>query len=259
MNEPVTLPATPAPLPPRAEEMPWTRCVFAQRLRALGRRYHIHHPFHVRMRRGELDRHQIRMWVANRYYYQISIPLKDAALLARCPDRAVRRHWVRRLLDHDGDTAGAGGIDAWLRLAEACGLSREEVIDQRHVLPGVRFAVDAYVNFVRDASWQEGICASLTELFAPEAHRDRLHNWPRHYPWIAAEGLDYFRRRLAEAPGDARFGLAFVLDNFTRRAEQEHALAIVRFKLDVLWTMLDAMYLAHVVDMPPYASLERSG
>ena len=233
-------------------DAPWSPEVFEARLRALGARYHIHHPFHVRMYGGALNPDQIRGWVANRYYYQINIPLKDAALMAKCPDRDVRRHWVQRIIDHDGRMGEQGGIEAWIRLGEAVGLDRETLVSQRMVLPGVRFAVDAYVNFVRQAPWEEGICSSLTELFAPEIHQQRLQSWPERYPWIEAAGLQYFRNRLSEARRDVEHGLAFTLAHFNTRALQERALAIVQFKLDVLWTMLDAMTLAYEQDMPPY-------
>ncbi len=233
-------------------DAPWSPEVFEARLRALGARYHIHHPFHVRMYGGALNPDQIRGWVANRYYYQINIPLKDAALMAKCPDRDVRRHWVQRIIDHDGRTGEEGGIEAWIRLGEAVGLDRETLVSQRMVLPGVRFAVDAYVNFVRQAPWEEGICSSLTELFAPEIHQQRLQSWPERYPWIEAAGLQYFRNRLSEARRDVEHGLAFTLAHFNTRLLQERALAIVQFKLDVLWTMLDAMTLAYEQDMPPY-------
>ncbi|MGB7288994.1 MAG: pyrroloquinoline-quinone synthase PqqC, partial [Candidatus Macondimonas sp.] len=192
-------------------DAPWSPEVFETRLRALGARYHIHHPFHVRMYGGALNPDQIRGWVANRYYYQINIPLKDAALMAKCPDRDVRRHWVQRIIDHDGRTGEEGGIEAWIRLGEAVGLERETLVSQRMVLPGVRFAVDAYVNFVRQAPWEEGICSSLTELFAPEIHQQRLQSWPERYPWIEAGGLQYFRNRLSEARRDVEHGLAFTL------------------------------------------------
>ncbi len=236
----------------------WSREEFESRLRALGRRYHIHHPYQVLMNQGRLTRLQVQRWVANRYYYQLNIPLKDAALMARCPDRTVRRQWVLRILDHDGQGDDPGGIEAWLRLGEAVGLRREELIDQRYVLPGVRFAVDAYVNFVRQAPWEEGVCSSLTELFAPEIHRERLRTWPEYYDWIEPEGLQYFRKRLNEARRDVEHGLEFVLAHFRSRAEQERALQILQFKLDVLWSMLDAMYLAYVLDMPPYHTLEEA-
>lgn len=233
-------------------DAPWSPEVFEARLRALGARYHIHHPFHVRMYGGALNPDQIRGWVANRYYYQINIPLKDAALMAKCPDRDVRRHWVQRIIDHDGRAGEEGGIEAWIRLGEAVGLDRETLVSQRMVLPGVRFTVDAYVNFVRQAPWEEGICSSLTELFAPEIHQQRLQSWPERYPWIEAGGLQYFRNRLSEARRDVEHGLAFTLAHFNTCALQERALAIVQFKLDVLWTMLDAMTLAYEQDMPPY-------
>lgn len=229
---------------------------FEARLRSLGKYYHIHHPYQVMMNRGELSREQLQGWVANRYYYQISIPLKDAALISRCPDRAVRRLWLRRVLEHDGSTGSEGGIEAWIHLGEAAGLSREELISERQVLPGVRFAVDAYVNFVRRSSWLDGVCSSLTELFAPNIHRERLANWPNHYPWVNPAGLRYFRNRLDTAQQDVRHGLALVLEHFDTPESQDRAVRILKFKLGVLWAMLDAMYLAYVVGMPPYSDIE---
>uniref|UniRef100_UPI0032B17F99 pyrroloquinoline-quinone synthase PqqC n=1 Tax=uncultured Salinisphaera sp. TaxID=359372 RepID=UPI0032B17F99 len=182
-----------------AEHTAWPRDVFEAKLRALGARYHIHHPYHRLMHEGRATPAQIRGWVANRYHYQVSIPIKDANVLANCPDPATRRLWVQRILDHDGVGDDPGGIEAWLALAEACDMNRDRVAAETDVLPGVRFAVDAYVNFARRASWQEAACSSLTELFAPEIHQQRLTGWPDHYPWIAAEGLTYFRKRLSEA------------------------------------------------------------
>jgi pyrroloquinoline-quinone synthase len=161
--------------------------------------------------------------------------------MSNCPDREVRREWIQRVLDHDGTQGDEGGIEAWLRLGEAVGLDREEVTSLRHVLPGVRFAVDAYVNFARTRPWAESVTASLTEMFAPEIHQSRLANWPEHYPWIDAEGYGYFRKRLKEARRDVEFALGFTLDHYTTRAQQERALEILQFKLDVLWSMLDAM------------------
>ena len=190
--------------------------------------------------------------MANRFYYQVTIPRKDAALMANCPDPETRRLWVQRILDHDGAAAGEGGIEAWVRLGEACGLRRDELWSMRRVLPGVRFAVDAYLRFVRDAEWHEGVCSSLTELFAPRIHRQRLENWPRDYPWIDSDGLDYFRKRVTQANRDVEHGLAVTLDWFTTAEMQDRALAIVQFKLDILWSMLDAMYMAYVLKMPPY-------
>lgn len=231
---------------------PWSREDFERRLRALECRYHIHHPFQRMMNSGELSQKALQCWVANRFYYQICIPLKDAALLANCPDREVRKQWIQRILDHDGHAGAEGGIELWIRLGEACGLTREEIESRRHVLPGVRFAVDAYVNFVRRADWKDAVCSSLTELFAPTIHRERLDAWPKHYPWLNPEGLTYFRNRLGEAHRDVEHGLNQTLENFTTRSEQERALGILQFKLDVLWSMLDAMYMAYVLDMPPY-------
>ena len=234
----------------------WSREEFEQKLYDKGKLYHIHHPLHIDMNNGLCTQQQIQGWVANRFYYQISIPVKDANVLANCPDRDVRRHWVQRILDHDGYGDKEGGIEAWLRLGEACGLNREEILSQEHVLPGVRFAVDAYVNFARNATWQEAACSSLTELFAPTIHQKRLDDWPGHYPWIDAEGYQYFRNRLSEARRDVEQGLQITLDSFTTREQQEHALNILQFKLDILWTMLDAMTMAYVHNTPPYHNIK---
>ena len=228
----------------------WSRDEFEAQLRENGKSYHIHHPFNVMLNTGHATPEQIRGWVANRYYYQIAIPVKDAAIMANCPDREVRRGWVQRILDHDGFEYGlpngekfldAGGIEAWIRLGEAVGLTRAEITDLRHVLPGVRFAVDAYVNFARHAPWQEAVCSSLTELFAPEIHKQRLATWPEHYGWIESTGLQYFRNRVSQARRDVEQGLAVTLEHFRSREQQERALEILRFKLDILWVMNDAM------------------
>ncbi len=227
------------------EAMPWGRDEFEQKLRAKGKRYHIYHPYQVAMNSGKLTKDQIQGWVYNRYYYQISIPIKDAALMSNMPDREHRRQWIQRIIDHDGTQGDEGGIEAWIWLGQACGLRREDITSLKHVLPGVRFAVDAYVNFARRAPWQEGVCSSLTELFAPEIHKERLSNWPQHYPWIDQSGYAYFRKRLSEARRDVEHGLRVTLDYFTTRAQQQRALEILQFKLDILWSMLDAMQIAY--------------
>lgn len=226
-------------------EPAWSRAEFEARLREQGHAYHIHHPFNVMLNSGAATRAQIQGWVANRFYYQISIPRKDAAILANCDDRAVRRLWVRRILDHDGDDTDPGGIDAWLRLGDAVGLERAAVESLHNVLPGVRFAVDAYVNFARRAPWQEAVCSSLTELFAPQIHQQRLANWPEHYPWIDRAGLDYFRSRVSLARRDVEHGLQVTLDYFDTAPLQRRALEVLKFKLDVLWAMNDAMAQAY--------------
>ncbi len=225
--------------------MPWTHVEFEERLRAKGDRYHIHHPFNVRMRNGQLSPTQIRGWVANRFYYQVCIPLKDAAILSNCDDRETRRRWMVRILDHDGFGDNAGGIEAWTRLGEAVGIAREDLLSLRYVLPPVKFAVDAYVNFARRAPWQEAVCSSLTEMFAPEIHKERLANWPTHYQWIEPEGLGYFRSRISLAQRDVEHGLEVTLNHFTTRAAQGRALDILQFKLDILWSMLDAIERAY--------------
>ena len=201
-----------------------------------------------------ISREAVQGWVANRFYYQQVIPLKDAAVLANCRDRDERRRWIQRILDHDGTDGNDGGIEAWLQLGTAVGLSRAEVASGQHVLPGVRFAVDAYLNFARSASFEEAACSSLTELFAPTIHQKRLDNWPVIYPWIDAQGYRYFRQRLGEARRDVEHGLTVTLEHFQTRAEQEYALNILQFKLNVLWSMLDAMWMAYIEMKPPFYS-----
>ena len=234
----------------------WDKKTFEAKIRDMERYYHIQHPYHVLMNEGKLTHAQIRGWVANRYYYQVSIPLKDAAIMANCPDQATRKLWVQRILDHDGIDEDAGGIEAWLQLGEAVGLDRQEIISQQHVLPGVRFAVDAYINFARRADWRDAASSSLTELFAPKIHKQRLDNWPELYPWISADGLRYFQKRLSEARRDVEHGLQITLDWCQTRAQQEHMLQILKFKLDILWTMADAMYMAYIHEMPPYFNIQ---
>ena len=221
---------------------------FEARLRDKGTSYHIYHPFHVMMAEGKLTQKQLQGWVANRYYYQIAIPVKDAAILSNCPDREIRREWIQRILDHDGfeigGVADAGGIEAWIRLGEAVGLTREDVTSLRHLAPAARFAVDAYINFARRQPWQEAIASSLTELFAPHIHQQRIETWPEMYPWVQSEGLQYFKNRLTQARRDVQHGLKFTLDYFSQsRALQERALEILQFKLDVLWALADAIML----------------
>jgi pyrroloquinoline-quinone synthase len=222
---------------------PWTPDEFTEQLRQVGRRhYHDKHPFHRLMNEGRLDRGQVQLWVANRFYYQKHIPVKDALLLARCPLRAVRRQWVQRILDHDGTGADPGGIERWLRLGEAAGLGRDDLEGDRLLLPGVRFAVDAYVNFVASRPWVEGVASSLTELFAPALMTQRLAAFEQHYTWIDPAALDYFRSRPPLATRDSRYGLELVLEHCRRRVEQERAVAALRFKCDLLCAQLDALY-----------------
>ena len=210
-------------------------------LRAQGQTYHDLHPFHQRMNAGQLTEEEIRRWVANRFCYQWSIPLKDAAILSNCPDIQVRREWVQRIIDHDGTTDGTGGIESWLRLGEALGVSREELLSERRVLPAVRYAVDAYVNFARQKPWVEAVASSLTELFGPAAIRVRLEALERHYEWIDPAGLEYFRARLVQAPRDAQYALDVTVERCRTRGQQEAAVAALRFKTEMLWAQLEAI------------------
>lgn len=257
----------------RARE-PWTREEFVAALRALRARYHHLHPFHVRMNAGQLSREELQRWVANRFYYQRMIPRKDAAILANCPEEDVRREWMTRVLDHDGapgapgasgsssapgtpEASGApgafagngrsgtgdepGGIEKWLRLGEAIGVPREELVDERHVLPAVRFAVNAYLDFCRTRPWIEAVASSLTELFGPDAIRERIPALEAGYPWIDPAGFAYFRARLHQAPRDAQYALNLVVERCRTRAAQDRAVSALAFKCDVLWVQLDAI------------------
>jgi pyrroloquinoline-quinone synthase len=249
----------------------WDREGFVEKMRVIGARaYHDKHPFHITMNEGELAPEALRAWVANRFYYQRNIPIKDAAILSNCPVREVRRIWIHRILDHDGvmiqdrsscdaeDVGLArarpsheGGIETWLRLGEACGLSRDELISDRHLLAGVRFAVDAYVNFARTQPWMIAIASSLTELFAPDLMTARLAAFKRFYRWIDASGLEYFRRRVTQARRDSNEALAITLEYCNTPELQRKALSALEFKCDVLWSMLDAI---HHVNCEPKGS-----
>jgi pyrroloquinoline-quinone synthase len=218
---------------------------FIGALRAQSQRYHSWHPFHAMMNEGRLSPRQIQGWVANRFYYQKNIPRKDAAILANCSDREVRRRWIRRIHDHDGTADGEGGIETWLRLGEAAGLTREEMWDERHVVPGVRFAVDAYVTFARTRPWVEAVASSLTELFAPDLMAERLAAFERFYTWIDPAGLAYFRARLTQAPRDSEHALEVVIEHCRTPEEKARAVAALSFKSDVLWSMLDTIERAY--------------
>jgi pyrroloquinoline-quinone synthase len=216
-------------------------------LRAIGAvRYHHLHPFHKLLHGGRLSKQQVQAWALNRYYYQVMIPIKDAHALTRLPTSELRREWRRRIIDHDGDREGTGGIERWLKLAEGVGLDRAYVQSTEGILPGTRFAVEAYVNFVRDKPILEGIASSLTEMFSPGIIADRVQGMLANYSFITEETLAYFTPRLTQAPQDVDFALRYVKAEARSRADQEKVLAALRFKCDVLWSQLDALYLAYV-------------
>ncbi|MFI1886201.1 pyrroloquinoline-quinone synthase PqqC [Streptomyces jumonjinensis] len=233
--------STLAPPPAGTGEL-WGPEEFTARLRAVpAERYHDRHPFNVRMHQGALTPAELRRWIINRFHYQRRIPVKDALILAKFDDSALRRSWLRRIQDHDGAAEGEGGIERWLRLGEAAGIDRGRLVSGDEVLPGVRLAVDGYVNFCRLGSPLEAVAASLTELAAPTIMRTRIDAFERCYPWIEAEGLAYFRTRIGQGARDSREALALVLAWADSRREQEAAVAALRFKCDVLWSLLDAV------------------
>ncbi|MGZ4617487.1 MAG: pyrroloquinoline-quinone synthase PqqC [Frankiaceae bacterium] len=214
---------------------------FEAELRRAESGYWDRHPFHRRMLSGQLPKEELRAWVANRWYYQDALPRKDASIIANCPIAQVRQQWVKRIVYHDGVDGGEGGRGSWLALAEAVGLTRAEVLDERHVVPGARFAVDAYIAFARTRPWYEGVASSLTELFAPATMAERMAAWRRHYPWIAEGGTRYFDDRIGHAAGEGGDALQIVQAHCRTQERKQAAVAAVRFKCSVLWGILDAI------------------
>ncbi|MFL6799020.1 MAG: pyrroloquinoline-quinone synthase PqqC [Xanthobacteraceae bacterium] len=223
-------------------------------LRHIGaQRYHHLHPFHTLLHGGKCTKGQVQAWAVNRYYYQAMIPIKDASLIARCDDPVLRREWRSRLVDHDGEGEEDGGISRWLKLTDGLGLDRDYVMSLAGLLPATRFAVDAYVHFVRDRSLVEAIASSLTELFSPQIISDRLEGMLRSYPFVSPETLSYFSKRPPLAARDSAFALAYVKRNARTADLQQAVLRALEFKCAVLWSMLDALYHAYVVPghVPP--------
>jgi pyrroloquinoline-quinone synthase len=216
-------------------------------------RYHHKHPFHLLMHEGKLTREQLQAWALNRYYYQSRIPIKDAIILSRSTDAGFRRAWLKRIHDHDGAGDGPGGIEKWIRLAEATGLDGKDVISERKILPGVRYAVDAYLALVSQRTFLEAVASSLTELFSRDLISLRIDFLRQYYPWLES-GLAYFTARLTQAPEDAAFALDYVTRNAITREQQESVIAALRTKCDILWAQLDAIYFAYVTPgWPPPA------
>jgi coenzyme PQQ biosynthesis protein C len=225
-------------------------------LREVGaRRYHRLHPFHGLLHGGKCTKGQVQAWALNRYYYQAMIPIKDASLIARCEDSAVRREWRSRLVDHDGEREGDGGIARWLKLADGLGLDRDYVTSLRGLLPGTRFAVEAYVRFVREKTLLEAIASSLTEMFSPVIIGERMAGMLTNYDFISRETMSYFDKRPPQAQRDADFALDYIKRNAKTPEQQQAVLAALEFKCSVLWSMLDALYYAYVdpKQVPPGA------
>jgi coenzyme PQQ biosynthesis protein C len=234
-------------------EAPWTPQDFEAQIRAVGaERYHDKHEFHKLLHGGKLNKGQVAAWALNRYCYQEAVPRKDAALMSRVYDRQFRREWIHRLHDHDGFLPEEhGGIERWLKLTDCLGLEREYVTSMCGALPATRFAVEAYVRFVVEQPLVVAVASSLTELFAPSIHRERIAGMLANYSFVNDDVMAYFKRRLTQAPRDATFALEFVKSNARTREMQDACVAAVRFKCDVLWAQLDALHLAYVVGMIP--------
>ena len=231
---------------PVVDQAAMTRTELEAALRAIGaERYHHRHPFHQLMHEGKLTRSQLQAWALNRYYYQSIIPIKDALILSRADDSAFRRAWRKRIVDHDGDGTHPGGIEKWIELAKATGLDAKLVASGKGILPGVRYAVNAYLDLVSQRTFLEAVASSLTEMFSRDLIALRVDRLRQHYPWLSG-GLAYFDARLTQAPEDAQFALAWVSEHARTRAEQELALGALRAKCDILWAQLDALYFAYV-------------
>lgn len=216
-------------------------------LRRIGaERYHIHHPFHRMLHSGRCTKGQVQAWALNRYVYQSRIPMKDASLMGRCSDRELRRHWLVRILDHDGFGDEEGGIERWLRLCEGLGLDRDYVVSEEGALPATKFAVEAYVRFVREQSLLEAVASSLTELFAPAIHEERIPGLLKNYHFVTEQMVAYFRKRLDQAPRDAGFALEWVKRHADTPEKRFLVCKALIFKCDVLWAQLDALYSAYV-------------
>ena len=229
-------------------------------LRDIGaKRYHRLHPFHKMLHGGQCTKGQVQAWALNRYYYQAMIPLKDAGLIARCDDRALRREWRSRLVDHDGENENDGGIARWLKLTDGLGLSREDVVSTRLILPGTRFAVDAYVRFVRERTLLEAVASSLTELFSPTIISERVAGMLKGYDFITKETMAYFDKRPPQANRDSAFALDYVRRHATTPETQRAVLDALIFKCSVLWTMLDVLSYSYVAPkhVPPDAFVPR--
>ncbi|WP_338760562.1 pyrroloquinoline-quinone synthase PqqC [Nocardia vulneris] len=225
----------------RGTETPWSAAEFRSALYALEPSYWDRHRFHQRLHEGQLDKDELRLWVANRWYYQRCLPQKDAAIIANCPLPEVRRDWLSRIIYHDGTSGSVGGAEKWLRLAEAIGLGQTEVTSERLVLPGVRFAVDAYVNFARHRPWLESAASGLTELFSPGLLAYRLSRMRQHYPWIAEEGFTYFTTRMDMVEAEGQSLLELVLRYADTRRQQQACVDALAFKCDVLRAVLDTL------------------
>jgi pyrroloquinoline-quinone synthase len=232
-----------------------------RRLRAIGaERYHNLHPFHRLLHDGKLSKGQVQAWALNRYYYQASIPRKDAHVLARLPTPELRREWRRRILDHDGDGVHPGGIERWLKLTDGLGLDRDTVTSLAGLLPATRFAVDAYVAFVRDRSVLEAVASSLTEMFSPTIISERVAGMLANYDFVSEETLAYFTPRLTQAPQDVEFALGYSKRHARTRVEQELVLGALRYKCDLLWAQLDALHFAYVdPGLPPPGAFRPEG
>jgi coenzyme PQQ biosynthesis protein C len=229
---------------------------FEASLRDIGaKRYHRLHPFHHMLHGGKCTRGQVQAWALNRYYYQAMIPVKDASLIARADDSALRREWRSRLIDHDGTSEGDGGIARWLKLTDGVGLDRDYVMSLQGILPATRFAVDAYVHFVRERTLLEAVASSLTELFSPVIIGERVEGMLKNYDFVTPDTLAYFAKRPPQAQRDSDFALDYVKQHARSPAEQQAVLAALEYKCNVLWAMLDALYHAYVMPkhIPPGA------
>lgn len=223
-------------------ESAWTKEEFKEQINKLSYRYHINHPVDQYIMEGKATKEFIQSWVANRFYYQTIIPMKDATIISKCTDQKVRQEWVKNILDHDLPN---GGIDNWILLAEKVGINKQDLINFKHVLPGVKFACNEYINFVKSADWKLAIASCLTVVYADEIHTARINNWPNHYEWLDKDAYSYFRNRQNEAKHEKDVALNYVLEWFTKAEDQVKVLETIKLKQDILWSILDNLYIFH--------------
>jgi coenzyme PQQ biosynthesis protein C len=103
------------------------------------------------------------------------------------------------------------------------------------------------------------VASSLTELFAPKIHKERIAGMLENYDFIDDHVMAYFKKRLVQAPFDASFALDYIKTYARTREEQEACVAAVRFKCDVLWAQLDALYHAYVEGHVPPGAFRPEG
>jgi len=181
----------------------------------------------------------------------------EAQLRAIGAQRYHRLHPFHALLH--GGKCSKGQVQAWA-------LNRYYYqamipVKDASLMPATRFAVEAYVHFVRDKTMLEAVASSLTELFSPQIISERLEGMLKGYDFVSADTLAYFAKRPPLAQRDSDFALDYVKRHAKTPDVQQAVLKALEFKCDVLWAMLDALYHAYVAPkhIPPGAFVPEDG